>query len=80
MVVARRPPKRIALIGTPAGSSHAESIDGHWLAGAVKQPFGSIGGHRPVKLLEDANAPGSADRDAVHIALNAPRPAPHSKS
>src|ERR1700686_1837737 len=40
MVVARRPPKTIALIGTPAGSSHAGSIDGHCDAGAVKRAFG----------------------------------------
>src|SRR5580704_2757651 len=40
MVVARRPPKMIALIGTPFGSSHAGSMEGHWEAGAVKRAFG----------------------------------------
>src|ERR1043165_9370862 len=40
MVWARRPPKIIALIGTPVGSSQAESIVGHWLAGAVKRALG----------------------------------------
>src|ERR1700733_11167668 len=40
MVVARRPPKMIALIGTPSGSSHAGSIDGHCEAGAVKRALG----------------------------------------
>src|SRR5581483_10099619 len=30
----------MALIGTPLGSSHAESIVGHCLAGAVKRAFG----------------------------------------
>src|ERR1051325_4770455 len=40
MVVARRPPKIIALIGTPFGSSHAGSIVGHCRAGAVKRAFG----------------------------------------
>src|SRR3984893_11136676 len=40
MVVARRPPKMIALIGTPFGSSHAGSIVGHCEAGAVKRAFG----------------------------------------
>src|SRR5208283_6011205 len=40
MVVARRPPNRKALIGTPAGSSHAGSIKGHCDAGAVKRPLG----------------------------------------
>src|SRR5579883_2226825 len=41
---ARRPPKRIAEIGTPAGSSHSGAIDGHWLAGAVKRAFGCAAG------------------------------------
>ena len=33
----RRPPKMNAAIGTPVGSSAAESITGHWLIGAVKR-------------------------------------------
>src|ERR1700743_2665161 len=40
MVVARRPPKMRALIGTPFGSSHAGSMVGHCEAGAVKREFG----------------------------------------
>src|SRR5580704_19308769 len=40
MVVARRPPKMKALIGTPLGASHAGSIVGHCDAGAVKREFG----------------------------------------
>src|SRR5579884_1527861 len=40
MVCARRPPKMIALMGTPLGSSQAESMVGHCLAGAVKRAFG----------------------------------------
>src|SRR5581483_3341451 len=40
MVCARRPPKIIALMGTPVGSSQAESIVGHCRAGAVKRAFG----------------------------------------
>src|SRR5215471_21122900 len=40
MVVARRPPKMMALIGTPFGFSHAGSIVGHWEAGAVKRALG----------------------------------------
>src|ERR1044071_5844794 len=35
-----RPPKMNAEIGTPAGSSHFGSIDGHCDAGAVKREFG----------------------------------------
>src|SRR3954454_11964094 len=42
--VARRPPKRKASIGTPAGSSHSGAIDGHWAAGAVKRAFGCAAG------------------------------------
>src|ERR1700693_3764017 len=40
MVVARRPPKTNALIGTPFGSSHAGSMVGHCEAGAVKRALG----------------------------------------
>src|SRR5713101_9125347 len=40
MVWARRPPKIIALMGTPVGSSQAESIVGHCDAGAVKRALG----------------------------------------
>src|SRR5690348_13560816 len=40
MFVARRPPKMMALIGTPSGSSQAGSIVGHCDAGAVKRAFG----------------------------------------
>src|SRR5215213_1971792 len=43
-VDARRPPKRIAEIGTPAGSSHSGAIDGHCDAGAVKRAFGCAAG------------------------------------
>src|ERR1700730_1746892 len=40
IVVARRPPKMMALMGTPLGSSQAASIVGHCEAGAVKRAFG----------------------------------------
>src|SRR4051794_9773095 len=40
MVVARRPPKMIALMGTPAGSSQEGSMVGHWEAGAVNRELG----------------------------------------
>src|SRR6202522_1036024 len=40
MVVARRPPKISALMGTPCGSSQAGSMVGHCEAGAVKREFG----------------------------------------
>ncbi len=34
-VVLRRPPNRIAEIGTPFGSSHSGATTGHWLIGVV---------------------------------------------
>src|SRR6202030_4158865 len=40
MVVARRPPKMMALIGTPSGSSQAGSMVGHCEAGAVNRELG----------------------------------------
>src|SRR6266481_5156093 len=40
MVVARRPPKMNALMGTPSGASHAGSMVGHCEAGAVKRELG----------------------------------------
>src|SRR6478735_10699868 len=43
-VVRRRPPNRMALIGTPAGSSHSGAAHGHCDAGAVKRAFGWAAG------------------------------------
>ena len=42
--VARRPPNRIALIGTPLGSSHSGAMVGHCPAGVVKRAFGWAAG------------------------------------
>ncbi len=42
--VARRPPKRKASIGTPAGSSHSSAIQGHCAAGVVKRALGWAAG------------------------------------
>src|SRR6516164_714751 len=39
-----RPPKTKALIGTPSGFSQSGSMDGHWLAGAVKRESGWAAG------------------------------------
>src|SRR5215831_12210303 len=41
---ARRPPKRMASIGTPLGSSHSLAMTGHCLAGVVKRAFGCAAG------------------------------------
>src|SRR5436190_7693731 len=42
--LARRPPKRIASIGTPLGSSHSFAMTGHCLAGVVKRALGWAAG------------------------------------
>ena len=42
--VARRPPNKMAEIGTPAGSSQFGAIEGHCPAGAVKRAFGWLDG------------------------------------
>src|SRR5919112_2633478 len=41
---ARRPPNRIAEIGTPLGSSHSGAMVGHWPAGVVKRALGWAAG------------------------------------
>src|SRR5918995_5076649 len=43
-LVARRPPKRIAEMGTPFGSSHSGAIDGHCDAGVVNRALGWAAG------------------------------------
>src|ERR1700735_5007944 len=42
--VERRPPNRIAEIGTPAVSSHSEAIAGSWAAATVKRALGCAAG------------------------------------
>src|SRR5437879_526299 len=42
--VARRPPNRIAEIGTPLGSSHSEEMIGHCPAGVVNRELGCAAG------------------------------------
>src|SRR5829696_155230 len=42
--VVRRPPNRIAEIGTPLGSSHSCAMAGHWRAGAVNRALGWAAG------------------------------------
>src|SRR6266567_3926301 len=42
--LARRPPKRMASIGTPFGSSHSGAMTGHCLAGVVKRALGWAAG------------------------------------
>src|SRR6185369_12979293 len=42
---ARRPPNRMASIGTPFGSSHSGAMTGHWPAGTAKREFGCAAGN-----------------------------------
>src|ERR687897_2805283 len=44
MVVLRRPPKRIAEIGTPFGSVYSGARIGHWVIGVQKRLFGWLEG------------------------------------
>jgi hypothetical protein len=44
IVVLRRPPKRIASIGTPRGSSYSGARIGHWLIGVQKRLLGCADG------------------------------------
>src|SRR5579871_6555857 len=51
---ARRPPNRIAEIGTPSGCSHSGAMAGSWAAGAVNRAFGWAAG---VPLSGDHGSP-----------------------
>ena len=44
IVVLRRPPKRIAEIGTPFGSSYSGARIGHWVIGVQNRLFGWLEG------------------------------------
>src|ERR671933_3083287 len=44
MVVLRRPPKRIAEIGTPCGSGYSGARIGHWVIGVQNRLFGWLEG------------------------------------
>src|SRR6516162_33954 len=47
-MLARRPPNRIASIGTPFGSSHSFAMTGHCFAGVVKRALGWAAGRPEV--------------------------------
>ena len=67
-VVRRRPPKRMAEIGTPLGSCHSGAIDGHWLAGAVKRAFGWAAGVLGLRASTGCPAsrwPGPAESSVI---------------
>src|SRR5439155_12985147 len=75
--VARRPPNRIAEIGTPAGSCHSGAMDGHWLAGVVNRALGCAAGapssgvqSLPFQSMAWA---GGADRPSHHTSPSSVR-------
>src|SRR6202163_1228820 len=61
-VRARRPPNRMALSGTPCGSSQLGDSAGFWVAGVVKREFGGAafapGGGRPGGPCPSEQRPG----------------------
>src|SRR6478752_8424259 len=44
MVVFRRPPNRIAEIGTPPGWKYSSAMIGHWVMGVQNREFGWLDG------------------------------------
>jgi hypothetical protein len=69
------PPKSIASIGTPAGSSHSGAIAGSCAAGVVKRAFGcaafGLGLGRPVVALPVERVRGRLGGHALppHVAV-----------
>src|SRR5579864_5117456 len=79
-VEARRPPNKIAEIGTPAGSSHSGAITGHWSAGVVNRALGWAAGSpeadpgvqsRPFQSIRCAG--GSSVRPSHHTSPSSVR-------
>ena len=75
--VPRRPPKRMAEIGTPCGSSHSGAIDGHCAAGAVNRALGwAAGVSEPgVQSLpfQSIRCSGAGDRPSHHTSPSSVR-------
>src|SRR5262249_55726565 len=72
MTVARRPPKMIALIGTPSGFSQSGEMQGHCRAGAVKRLLGWAAGEG------DAGGQGWPRQSARVAGGAAPKPPHHT--
>src|SRR6201981_2911878 len=77
-VEARRPPNKMAEIGTPAGSSHSGAMIGHWSAGVVNRELGCAAGSgesgvqsRPFQSVRCAG--GSSVRPSHHPAPSSVR-------
>src|SRR5437773_4914520 len=63
---ARRPPNRIAAIGTPSGLSHSGEITGHWRAGAVNRAFGCEA-FRPLAGVHGRRSQSVSSRGGVSV-------------
>src|SRR6476620_2171178 len=58
MVVLRRPPNRMAEIGTPTGSKYSSAMIGHCMSGLQKREFGWLAGSpADASLLPSASRP-----------------------
>src|SRR6478736_10168773 len=58
IVVLRRPPNRIAEMGTPSGSKYSSAMIGHWVIGVQKREFGWLeGSPADASLLPSASRP-----------------------
>src|SRR5262249_19960839 len=64
--LARRPPNRMASIGTPFGSSHSFAITGHCLAGVVKRAFGWAAG-RPESGVHGRRSQSTSSAGLVSV-------------
>src|SRR5262245_18953761 len=77
-LVARRPPKRMAEIGTPFGSSHSGAIDGHCDAGVVNRALGWAAGASDSGVqsfpCQSTTWFGGADRPSHHTSPSSVSP------
>src|SRR5215207_6247673 len=69
-LVARRPPNRMAEMGTPFGSSHSGAIDGHCDAGVVNRALGCAAGASDAGVqslpFQSVACAGGSDRPSHH--------------
>src|SRR6478609_6281511 len=61
IVVLRRPPNRIAEIGTPTGSKYSSAMMGHWVIGVQNREFGWLDG----SPADASSLPSASSPDGV---------------
>src|SRR5690606_39247918 len=71
-LLARRPPKLIASIGTPVGASQSGAMVGHWAADTVKRELGWAAG------VPDSGVHGSARQSTSPSGGVGVRPSHHT--